>query len=67
MNINEYNKLLAEYRKDVPEWSDAKFQAAVDQACDESNGVEDSEYFDEFFGHLDGHVNGSIPVSYFED
>jgi len=53
---------ILKYRNSVPEWSDAEFNAAVEQAAD-NNHEEDGD--DGFFCHLGDIVEGRIPNSYF--
>ncbi len=58
------DKDIMEYRHNVPSWSDAEFNAAVELAID-NNHEEDGE--DGFFCHLGDIVEGRIPNSYYHD
>lgn len=53
---------LATYRARVPGWSDAKFNAAAEQAADEQQDNEEA-----FWTALTDFLEGAMPLSYFND
>ena len=68
MTDQELDLQVAVYRQIVSAWSDSKFRAACEQACDDTcfnvNDQDSQEWAEEFLGHLDCHCNGSAPVMY---
>jgi hypothetical protein len=56
----DFDAKLALYRARVPDWSDAKFNAAAEQAGDEQQGNEE-----DFWVALADFLDGSMPLSYY--